>query len=227
MAIQKQFLIDLDQKIQSKHLLNHEFYIAWTQGLLSKECLKEYAKEYYHHVKAFPTYLSALHSHTEDQETRKHLLTNLIEEEGGCPNHPELWKAFALALGNTEEEIAKHSPCCEIQQLIQSFRIQCADGTICDGLAALYAYESQIPEICISKINGLKKHYGMHNPGDWKYFSVHIVADKEHAAVERELIAKHVDINSAASAMKSADEVLCHLWDFLSGLCNRYNVKCA
>ncbi|MBA3815941.1 MAG: CADD family putative folate metabolism protein [Parachlamydiaceae bacterium] len=223
----EQFLTHLDQKIQLKHLLNHEFYKAWSQGLLSKECLKEYAKEYYHHVKAFPTYLSALHSHTEDQETRKHLLTNLIEEEDGSPNHPELWKSFALALGNTEEEIIAHTPCCEIQSLIHVFRNQCLDGTVCEGLTALYAYESQIPEICISKIDGLKKHYGMQNHESWKYFIVHIAADKEHAAVERELIAKHINDNDAPAAMKSAEAILNHLWGFLSGLCERYDVKCA
>lgn len=227
MSFHEQFLIELDKKISSKHLLNHEFYKAWTNGLLSKECLKEYAKEYYHHVKAFPTYLSALHSHTEDQETRKHLLKNLIEEEDGTPNHPELWKAFALALGNTEEEIAAHTPCTEIQQLIQTFRKQCLEGTISEGLTSLYAYESQIPEVCISKIDGLKKYYNMQNQDDWKYFSIHIAADKEHAAIERKLIAKHVNKDCAENAMKSADKILCHLQDFLSGLCERYNVKCA
>jgi pyrroloquinoline-quinone synthase len=223
----QEFIKNLDLKIDSKNLLKHHFYQAWTQGTLSKECLREYAKEYYHHVKAFPTYLSALHSHTEDQATRKLLLTNLIEEEDGSPNHPELWKSFALALGNTEEEIASHQPCKEIQELIHTFRKQCLEGSVSEGLTALYSYESQIPEICISKIDGLKKHYGMHHPDDWKYFSIHIAADLEHAAVERELIAKHVDSNNASQAMHSAELILNRLWDFLSGLCDRYNVKCA
>jgi pyrroloquinoline-quinone synthase len=227
MLFNEQFLNDLDQKIESKHLLKHPFYMAWTQGTLSKECLKEYAKEYYHHVKAFPTYLSALHSHTEDQATRKHLLTNLIEEEDGTPNHPELWKSFALSLGNTEEEISRHTPNEEISSLIHTFRKNCLEGSVSDGLTSLYAYESQIPEICISKIDGLKQHYQMKDPESWKYFTIHIAADKEHAAIERELIAKHIDTQSAASAMESADQILNHLWNFLSGLCTRYDIKCA
>lgn len=226
MSFQEQFLNELDNAILSKNLLRHEFYLAWSQGSLSIECLKEYAKEYYHHVKAFPTYLSALHSHTEDQETRKLILTNLIEEEAGAPNHPELWKSFALALGNTEEEIANHTPCNEIRLLIQDFKRQCLESSVSDGLASLYAYESQIPEICISKIEGLKKHYGMKNPESWKYFNVHIAADKEHAAVERGLIAKHVNDNNAGAAMRSANQILNRLWDFLSGLCDRYQIKC-
>ena len=98
------FLDDLDAQIKEKHLLNHPFYQAWSRGELSLECLQEYAKEYYHHVKAFPTYISALHAHTECPSTRKALLQNLMEEEGGSPNHPDLWKNFALSLGVKEEE---------------------------------------------------------------------------------------------------------------------------
>lgn len=224
MDINEQFLSDLDSKIQAKHLLKHTFYVAWSEGRLSLECLKEYAKEYYHHVKAFPTYLSALHSHTENSETRKQILQNLIEEEAGSPNHPELWKRFALSLGNTEEEIASHVPSEEITNLIGTFKSICINGSVSDGLAALYSYESQIPPICISKIDGLRQHYGMINPKDWAYFTVHIEADKEHAAVERELIGKHFDVKNVETVNKSADQVLDGLWNFLTSLCERYEV---
>jgi pyrroloquinoline-quinone synthase len=65
--------------------------------------------------------------------------------------------------------------------------------TPAEGIAALYAYESQIPEICISKIEGLKTFYGMTSQNDWRYFTVHIEADKEHARVERELLQKAIN----------------------------------
>ncbi len=42
-----------------------------------------------------PTYLSAVHARCENQLTRKQILSNLIDEEGGTPNHPELWLQFA------------------------------------------------------------------------------------------------------------------------------------
>src|ERR1700722_15277044 len=115
-------LEDLDMQIQAKHLLTHPFYQAWSKGELSLDCLKEYAKEYYHHVKAFPTYLSALHAHTEDPTTRQVLLKNLIEEEAGSPNHPDLWKIFANEIGATDEEIIAHKPNAEIKHLISTFR---------------------------------------------------------------------------------------------------------
>ena len=218
-------LNELDALIESKHLLKHPFYLAWNEGKLSQECLKEYAKEYYHHVKAFPTYVSALHSHTEDSETRKALLKNLIEEEGGSPNHPELWHQFAQELGAKEQEIAEHRPMPEMVSMIEAFKANCNQKEIAIGLASLYAYESQIPEVSLSKIAGLKKHYGMTNPNSWEYFRVHIHADQEHAADERKLLAKH--LHDSGEVFAAADRILNSLNAFLSGLCHRYSIACS
>src|SRR2546429_7531194 len=93
-----QHLDKVDSDIAEKHLLKHPFYLAWTRGELSKEALADYAKQYYHHVAAFPTYLSTVHAKCDDQGTRKQLLDNLIDEEAGSPNHPELWLKFAEGL---------------------------------------------------------------------------------------------------------------------------------
>ncbi len=226
MISKNKFLKNLEQQIEEKHLLKHFFYLAWSKGELSKECLKEYAKEYYHHVRAFPTYLSALHAHTEDAHTRKELLKNLVEEEGSKPNHPDLWKNFAISLGSTEEELKQHKPCAEITTLIDNFKKICSEGSVVEGLAALYSYESQIPEICISKIHGLKKYYGFTNPKDWRYFSVHIAADKEHAKVERELLEKHYSSQLETKAYTAADLILDGLWNFLTRLCHQYEIAC-
>lgn len=220
----QEFLNQIDAKIQAQHLLKHPFYEAWTRGELSKECLIEYAKEYYHHVKAFPRYLSAVHSHTEDASTRRHLLDNLIEEEAGVPNHPDLWKTFAKSLGATDHEIDSHLPSKAMENLVHTFMDICQHSTTAAGISSLYAYESQIPEICISKIKGLKQHYGMQNPDQWKYFSVHIEADKEHSSIERMLLSQHVNDNNSVSVTHAVDRTLKVLWNFLTSLCDRYNI---
>ncbi len=99
-----QYLEQIDNDIAAKHLLKHPFYLAWTRGELSKETLTDYARQYYHHVAAFPTYLSAVHAKCDDQPTRKQLLKNLIDEEAGSPNHPELWLHFAEGLGVSQPD---------------------------------------------------------------------------------------------------------------------------
>src|SRR5205085_7871948 len=153
-------LESIDRQIATKHLLTHPFYLAWTRGELSREALRDYAQQYYHHVAAFPTYLSAVHAKCDDQPTRKQILSNLIDEEAGEPNHPELWLQFADSLGAGRDEVKQP----ETAALIGTFRAVCGNGSTAEGLAALYAYESQIPSVSESKIEGLKKHYGLTNP---------------------------------------------------------------
>src|SRR5438128_1117353 len=145
----------IDNDIAAKHLLKHPFYLAWTRGELSKEALADYARQYYHHVAAFPTYLSAVHAKCEEQDTRKQLLNNLVDEEAGSPNHPELWLQFANGLGVSQEEVTTSPKWSETSNLIGTFRSICSKGTTAEGLAALYAYESQIPAVAESKIKGL------------------------------------------------------------------------
>ncbi len=173
--------------------MKHPFYLAWARGELSKEALTDYAKQYYHHVAAFPTYLSAVHAKCDDQPTRKQILSNLIDEEAGSPNHPELWKQFANALGVDDVDLEKTEKQSETKNLIDTFRSVCGEKSTAEGLAALYAYESQIPAICESKIDGLKNYYGFKDPKDYEYFSVHIEADKEHSAAEREMLSASID----------------------------------
>ena len=221
-----QHLDKIDNDIAEKHLLKHPFYLAWTRGELSKEALTDYAKQYYHHVAAFPTYLSAVHARCDDQPTRKQILSNLIDEEAGSPNHPELWKQFAAALGVEDVDLAKTEKQPETKNLIETFRSVCGEQSTAEGLAALYAYESQIPAICESKIDGLKKHYGFTDPKHYEYFSVHIEADREHSAAERKMLSTYIDDRNIDNVRASARCVLDALWKTLSGVCRRHAIAC-
>lgn len=207
---------NLENMIQKENMLLHPFYQAWTCGMLSKSTLQDYAKEYYHHVKAFPTYISALHSRCEDQEIRKELLTNLIDEEAGCPNHPDLWRQFTKALGVSDAEIEMHEPSAATTNMIAEFRKNCTEGPIGVGIAALYCYESQIPEICKTKVDGLEKWYGMTNPEEYRYFSVHEEADVEHSQAEKRMLLKLVSSDEEAQVLDGAKNTLTSLNNFLS-----------
>ena len=216
----------IDSDIAAKHLLKHPFYLAWTRGELSQEALTDYARQYYHHVAAFPTYLSAVHAKCDDQVVRKQVLSNLIDEEAGSPNHPELWLKFAEGLGVSEVDVRTTEKQSETKTLIDTFRSVCSGGSTTEGLAALYAYESQIPAICESKIDGLKKHYGFSNPERYEYFSVHIEADREHSAAEQEMLSAKIDSGNIDGVRASVNRVLDALWEMLSGVCRRHAIAC-
>ena len=219
-------LDSIDRQITAKHLLTHPFYLAWTRGELSKEALADYARQYYHHVAAFPTYLSAVHAGCDDQTTRKQLLDNLVDEEAGSPNHPELWLQFAEGLGVSKSDVQSAPKWNETSNLIDTFRSVCSQGTTAEGLAALYAYESQIPAVSESKIKGLVENYGMTKSEDYQYFTVHIEADREHSAAERAMLNDYVTDENATTAAGAVNRVLDALWEMLSGVCRRHAIAC-
>src|SRR5437660_12221784 len=94
-----------------------------------------------------------------------------------------------------------------------------AETSTAEGLAAFYAYESQIPAICESKIDGLKKYYGFADPKGYEYFSAHIEADKEHSAAEREMLSARVDNQNAEKVRASVNHILDALWEMPPAVC--------
>jgi pyrroloquinoline-quinone synthase len=221
------FLKELEARIASKNVLRHPFYQAWNQGTLPREALQDYAAQYYRHVEAFPAYLSAVHSHTPDAQTRRVLLQNLIEEEAGSPNHPDLWLQFAEGMGVSRETVHATPARPETAALVETFRNLCRNRPYTEGIAALYAYESQIPEVAQSKIDGLKARYHIEDEDTLRYFAVHVEADEVHRAEERALLARHITTEAeAAAALASADAALDALWNLLSDICHRHRIVC-
>ena len=102
-----QLIPSLDEQIANKRLLDHPFYQRWSAGTLSAEELREYARQYYHYALAFPTFISAMHAQCDDLPTRQLLLENLVDEERGSENHPELWLRFCEALGLDRGEVQR------------------------------------------------------------------------------------------------------------------------
>jgi pyrroloquinoline-quinone synthase len=208
---------EIDALVERKHLLKHPFYTAWTNGTLSMEALRGYAGQYYRHVLSFPTYLSAVHSETPDLETRQYLLENLIDEERGSENHPELWLRFAEGIGCRREDVRAAAPLPETAACDETFRRVATSGTG-SGLAALYAYESMVPAVAESKIDGLKRHYGIDDDVTLRFFTVHLEVDEWHADVARDLLERTAPADRRTAAVEAASEGLDALWGLLDGV---------
>ena len=212
-----EFLQKLDAVIEQNKMLNHPFYQTWTMGKLSREALREYAKQYYHFVQAFPTLLSATHANTPELSIRQDLLENLIEEERGEGNHPGLWMRFAEALGVTGKEAQSAALLPETVECISTLRSITRDRSYLAGVAALYAYESQIPEVASVKIEGLRQHYGINEEKALSFFTVHQEADVHHSAGERDILARNVstaaDQNASLDAARDASRAMLRLLD--------------
>ncbi|MCX7343689.1 MAG: CADD family putative folate metabolism protein [Proteobacteria bacterium] len=212
------FIKTLNAELDSWNLLNHPFYKSWNSGDLSRETLQTYAKEYYQHVAAFPRYVSGIHFQCDDLQTRQVLLGNLIEEEQGPENHPELWKQFAKGLGVEASKIEEKAELKETNELVDGY-YNLVKSDFATGLGALYAYERQTPEVSKSKIDGLKAHYGVTDDKSLQFFTVHMKADEWHSEECANLIEK-LDEDSKQKAKAGALAGAKLLWNFLSGMEN-------
>ncbi|MCH8927909.1 MAG: CADD family putative folate metabolism protein [Candidatus Marinimicrobia bacterium] len=181
-------LADIDQEIMERDLLKHPFYQAWSEGALSIESLRGYAIQYYQFVNMFPRLLSAVHSNCEDLVTRQSILENLAEEENFEKPHPVLWLNFAKALSLSTEEITNSKSLEETEKAMEILTDICRNRHYLAGSAALYAYESRVPEIAGIKIDGLKKYYGIDGEKGLEYFTLHKEVDILHAEIWRNVI---------------------------------------
>jgi pyrroloquinoline-quinone synthase len=211
MSHPSELIVTLNAMIEERSLLKHPFYQTWSAGGLTLERLRNYAAQYYRHVEAFPRYLSALHSRCEDLETRQALLDNLIDEERGAENHPELWLRFAEGLGASRQDVLAAAPSTSTRQLVETFDRLARHGSVQSGLAALYVYEAQIPSVAATKIDGLKQFYGICDERSLRFFTVHQQADIYHADTTARLLEHHGD----AAALEGADAALNALWTML------------
>jgi pyrroloquinoline-quinone synthase len=212
----------LDDRIQKRHLLTHPFYQAWSAGTLSRSALQEYSKQYYRHVEAFPTYVSAVHANCPFLSIRQCLLENLIEEERGAENHPELWLRFAQALGVPREDVLTAVPLPETTALVQTFQRLTREHSYLAGTAALLAYEVQVPEVAAAKIAGLKHCYGIDDPQGLAFFQVHLQADRLHADTARHILREHLTQESTEEVVAACEDALSALWELLDAISDRY-----
>ena len=209
----------IDARVEAQAMLSHPFYQAWTEGRLPLDTLRAYARQYFHHVEAFPRAVSAVHSACPDRDGRRMLAENLAEEEGvecGKQDHATLWLIFACGLGEDEASVRAQQLNPETAALIDTFR-RLSRRSYAAGLGALYAYESQFPGVATAKIEGLVDRYGIADEETLRFFRVHATADVEHSAVCRALLDRLPD-DQKAEAVAAGDELAGALWNFLSGV---------
>ena len=209
----------IDSRVAERAMLSHPFYQAWTEGRLPLDTLRDYARQYFHHVEAFPRAVSAVHSACDDREGRRMLAENLAEEEGleaGKQDHASLWLMFAYGLGEREEAVRSQRLNPETRALIDAFR-KLSRQSYAAGLGALYAYESQFPGVAHAKIEGLIERYGISEESTLRFFRVHESADVEHSDVCRTLLDRLPEAQRG-EAIAAGEELAGALWNFLSGV---------
>ena len=215
----EQFFEQLDTRIAKYDLLCHPFYKAWSAGTLTREDLREYALDYYHHVEAFPGYLAALAIRLDESELRRAVLANMADELGEeSTAHSEMWLDFAEGMG-AGRDMRGHRPAPEITELTAFFHRVASEGTPEEALAAFYSYESQVPRVAKEKARGLQETYGVDQRAT-SYFTLHATADVFHSQVWRQQLGKRLEANPqmAEQALVAGENAAKALWHALDGI---------
>lgn len=208
----------VEQTIQKYDLLTHPFYQAWTMGELTHEQLAFYGSQYLHHVAAFPTYLTALHSRLPEGTTRKAVLANAVDEEIDGISHSDMWRQFVEGM-SAENTAPTEKELPEVAALVGTFREMASKDSAAKTLGAFYAYESQVPRVAAEKLSGLKNKYGA-DDRTCQYFAVHTTADIHHSNVWRNLINRSVenDPTCAHEVLAGVEQAAKALWVALDGI---------
>jgi pyrroloquinoline-quinone synthase len=211
-------LIDgIDALIDERHLLRHSFYTKWVAGTLPRAALQEYSRQYFAFESSFPRFLSSLHSRTARSDVRAALLENLWDEEHGEANHAELWLRFAEGIGVDRDDVRTAERNVATRALVDGYFVASGRDEVGAGVAALYAYERQVPDVARSKIDGLKQHYGIEDDRTLGFFQVHAHLDEEHAAAERRIVAD-LGAGHEDEVLEATSAALDDWWAFLDAV---------
>jgi pyrroloquinoline-quinone synthase len=215
----------LDELIQSRSILAHPFYVAWQRGELTREQLGTYASFYYPHVAAFPGYLERARNRAANSVVRAELENNLADELANPAPHNELWLDFAQEFGVDRVALVAAQPRPGAAAVVETFNAR-TSGDTAGALAALYAYESQQPEVAKQKVAGLRERYGVTDGKSLAYFEVHAQSDVRHSVGERQAIMQCLTEGAShESVMESAGEALDAYWRLLDGICEEAQIS--
>jgi pyrroloquinoline-quinone synthase len=190
-------------------VLEHPFYVRWSNGELSSEELAAYSGQYRHAVVALAA-ASRNAAPAADGDLREHLEDHAAEETA----HIELWDRFVDATGGDSGA----EPTAETEL--------CAAAWAGAGrnphatLAALYAIESAQPQISSIKQQGLVELYGYDEGPATDYFDIHATLDHDHAESHRRFLESSLEGGAVDEdeLIASAREVLRANWTLLDGV---------
>ena len=171
----------IDEMIEERSLLKHPFYEMWSDGKLTRESLAGYSKEYFHLVKAVPSFMSPI-IEKAPQEAVGELVANQQEEY----DHIRPWIRFAGELGIPESELTGYHGLEKTNRAVSD--LSGLMDTFEGGACAMYAFEKEIPKVSQTKLDGLEEFYGITSDEATRYFKLHTEADIRHAASWRNIL---------------------------------------
>jgi len=194
-----------DESISSHRLLDHPYYRAWEQGLLSMADLGSYAGQYRHFERRLPGVLSKIVEQLPDGKARRLVESNLADEGGRPRPHIEIFDDFAQSVGASNDAQPTEGTSAPIDLYEGSGRPVAA-------LAVIGAYEVQAAEVALTKADSLRIQYGLGSRAT-EFWDLHAGLEKTHATWTVEALC-HMDADPG-EVRRFATESAKTWWAFL------------
>ena len=206
----KNLLIErIDYEIEKHSLLKHVFYQMWSEGKLTINNLQGYSKEYFQLVKVVPKFVENIFNAIADPSLKRAVGQNLKEES----EHIEPWIMFSTAMGVQRNDLASYKGENETNMAVSTLS-QLTERSLEEAVAAMYAYEKELPKISKSKIEGLKRFYGVQSNEATKYLEIHEEVDLRHSEVWKSILKtipeekQECALNATISSLKAQNKLL-------------------
>jgi pyrroloquinoline-quinone synthase len=203
-------LIDqINNEIEKHSLLKHRFYQLWQEGKLTLDHLAGYSKEYYQLVKTVPSIVQNILNNNTEGKYEKMIKGALQEEK----EHIDPWVQFASSLNVQEYDLTNHMPDPLTKEAITDL-LKISGASFEEGVAAMYAFEKELPKISETKSAGLRTFYNIHDDDSHRYFAIHKEVDIYHAKMWENIlsncsaISKDKILNAARISLKAQNDLL-------------------
>jgi pyrroloquinoline-quinone synthase len=196
-------------EIEKYSLLKHDFYKLWQEGKLTLDHLAGYSKEYFQLVKIVPLLVeNAIKGNKE--EKYQNAIHNTLEDER---NHVEPWTKFSSSLEIDNDDLWAYNGENLTRQAVNDL-IKISESSFEEAVASLYAIEKELPKISETKLDGLRKFYGLTDEDSTEYFNIHKEIDIYHSKIWENIIKESTNdkkekmLNAAIVSLKAQNRLL-------------------
>jgi len=190
MRTPEEFLESLEAMIQPYHdqLVEHPAIVRIHTGEAPVDQIRRYLTYQYYNTRETVARILNRAGRAPNDEIRDMLIRHASEELG----HPEMALRTAEHFGMDPEAIARAPvPFWIDYQVSWKWRMSCLGSFAENAAAVAVAEEGPFPYQCEKVREGLRRHYGVADERLLEYFTVHMMADKDHKENGRRILLRH------------------------------------